>query len=76
MPQLSLYIDRDTLGKIEQRAKQSHTSTSKWVATNIRKFLSDDYPEDYFTLFGSIDDPSFTEPKPASFSNDSMRETL
>lgn len=76
MPQLSLYIDRDTMNKIDKAAKLNHTSISKWVGNSIREFLSEEYPKDYFSLFGSIGDSSFKEPKPVSFSVDSKRETI
>jgi hypothetical protein len=76
MPQLSLYIDRETLKKIDKSAKLEHTSISKWVGKSIRKFLNEEYPADYFTLFGSISDPSLKVQKSVSFSDDSKREVI
>ncbi|EMY16382.1 toxin-antitoxin system, antitoxin component, ribbon-helix-helix domain protein, partial [Leptospira weilii str. Ecochallenge] len=34
------------------------------------------WPEDYFNLFGSIRDESFSEPKKLKFTNDTKREEL
>ncbi|NBU97513.1 MAG: toxin-antitoxin system, antitoxin component, partial [Spirochaetia bacterium] len=56
MPQISLYIDKDTLLKIEKAAKQEKISLSKWVGKNIKKAIQEDYPPKYFELFGAIVD--------------------
>jgi len=63
MPQISLYIDKDTLLKIEKAAKQENISLSKWVGKNIKRAIQEDYPPKYFELFGAIVDESFTVPK-------------
>ncbi len=76
MPQLSLYIDHVTLDKIDKMAKRDHVSISKWVGKSISKFLKDEFPEDYFSLFGSIQDSSFNKPEPLRFSGDSTREAV
>ncbi len=73
MPQVSLYIDKETLGKIEKLARKSKTSISKWVGNNLKKIIEDDYPEDFFTLFGSIQDETFTRPNELSFEKDTKR---
>ncbi len=75
MPQLSLYIDKDTLAKIRRAAARERISISKWVGKNIKKLVSEDYPQGYFDLFGSITDKSF-EIKDVSFEQDSKREKL
>ncbi|PKL35615.1 MAG: toxin-antitoxin system, antitoxin component [Spirochaetae bacterium HGW-Spirochaetae-1] len=59
MPQISLYIDKDTLSKIEKAAAKEKISISKWVGKNIKKVITEDYPQGYFDLFGSISDESF-----------------
>lgn len=76
MPQLSLYIDRVTLDKIDTIAKRNHVSVSKWVGNSIRKFLKEEFPEDYFSLFGSIHDATFNKPESLSFTDDTARESL
>jgi PHD/YefM family antitoxin component YafN of YafNO toxin-antitoxin module len=56
MPQISLYIDEETLKKIEKAAKREHLSISKWVGNNIRRSFKSEYPENYFDLYGSVKD--------------------
>ena len=76
MPQISLYIDKNTLARIEKAATNDKLSISKWVARNIRKVLYSDWPSNYFDLFGSIADDSFVEHKNLNFKADSKRESL
>lgn len=76
MPQVSLYIDKDTLIKIEHLAKKNHTSISKWVGNNLKRLIKDDYPDDFFSLFGAITDKTFVRPESLSFSNDVKREVI
>lgn len=76
MAQLSLYIDQDTLKKVEKAAKMEKTSISKWVCQKLRLALSNEWPDNYFELFGSIKDHSFNLEKKLSFNDDTKREAL
>jgi len=76
MPQVSLYIDKETLTKIEHLARKSHTSISKWVGNNLKRLIKDDYPDDFFTLFGAITDKTFIRPESLEFINDGTREII
>lgn len=76
MPQISLYIDKKTLASVQRAAKNDKLSVSKWVAKKIRKALSSEWPSNYFNLFGSIQDESFTEPEELNITKDSKRESL
>jgi hypothetical protein len=76
MPQVSLYIDKETLTKVEKLAQKSRTSISKWVGNNLKKFIRDDYPDDYFELFGALQDTSFKRPEEFSFQADTKRMRL
>ncbi len=76
MPQISLYIDKTTLSKIEKAAEREHISISKWVGKNLQHTLENQYPKDYFKLFGSIEDDSFVAEKKESYNDDCKREEL
>lgn len=76
MPQVSLYIDRDTMKKIETAAKKEKISISQWVRGKIQNSLTKNWPETYFDLFGSITDESFSKPKNLKFTMDVKREKL
>lgn len=74
MPQLSLYLDAETLKKVESAAKREKISISQWVRNRVQISLDKNWPENYFNLFGSIKDETFTEVKELPFSQNSIRE--
>ena len=76
MPQLSLYLDEDTLQKIEAEAKLSGTSVSKYVTSALRMHFTKTWPDWHKDLFGSISDESFAKPESIDFSLDARRESL
>ena len=76
MPQLSLYIDEDTLRKIEVSAKMNKISISKFVSTVLKEHLSQNWPDGFGNLFGSISDDSFAIPVELDWSLDDRKESL
>lgn len=76
MPQLSLYIDKETLKKLEVIASNEKVSLSKWVGSLIRDALNNNYPPNYFDLFGSVKDDSLKEPDELYNSSDAKREEI
>ncbi len=76
MPQISLYLDAETLKKIEKAAELDNTSISKWVIGKLIEQLETDWPENYKSLYGSIDDKSFCAEAIKDFSHDTDREEL
>ncbi len=76
MPQLSLYIDEETLRKIETAARINKTSVSKYVSQALKEHLSRKWPEGYKEIFGSITDDSFSKSDSLNFAHDLKRESL
>ena len=76
MPQLSLYIDKETLQKIQAAAKMEHLSISKYVVRKLNESMCKAWPQQYQDLFGSINDDTFNADRPKGFSNDHKRESL
>lgn len=76
MPQISLYVDQNTLEKIEQSAGEHNTSISKWVGEIIKKSLKDEYPKGFFDLFGSAKDDTMVRPPQIDSSADIKREEI
>lgn len=76
MPQISLYVDKETLKKVNKAANLSNKSVSEWVAHKIKYTLKMNWPEGYFSLFGIVKDRTFKRPPKKSFSNDIKRETF
>lgn len=76
MPQLSLYIDNDTLKRIETAAKMEHVSISKYVVKRLNESMDSKWPLGFEQLFGSIKDDTFCRQPENSFSADISREIL
>lgn len=76
MPQISLYIDKETLDKIEEIARSENLSISRWVGNNIKSLIKNRYPNDFFSLFGAISDDTFKRPADLDPANDHKREKL
>jgi hypothetical protein len=74
MPQVSIYVDRETLKKIAQAARKERSSVSKWVQKSIRRSLGSGWPDSYERLFGSLKDMGFERPPQGSFGDDVRRE--
>ncbi|MCD6122500.1 MAG: hypothetical protein J7K04_11740 [Spirochaetales bacterium] len=76
MAQLSLYIDENTLKKIEIAAKIENISISKFVTKKINDALRSSWPDKYDSLFGSITDETFGSIESLNNKNDIPREKL
>lgn len=76
MPQISLYIDKETMQMVEKAARAEDLSISKWVGKQLKKSLRTNYPADYEHLFGSITDESFVEPERHPDTTDAKRESF
>ncbi|NCN09037.1 MAG: toxin-antitoxin system, antitoxin component [Leptospira sp.] len=76
MPQLSLYIDQKTLKKIEDAAKKEKVSISQWAKSKLINSFENTWPDQYFHLYGSIQDESFEKPNQLDFQEDQVRDKL
>jgi len=76
MAQLTIYLDTETLRKIENAAAESGVSISKWVREKIEIALRDEWPEAFFQLFGALREVDLVEPKELDFTNDVARDKL
>ena len=56
MSQITLYLDDATQAMVEQAARASGMSKSRWVAEIIRKYAAHEWPEDCLALAGSFAD--------------------
>jgi hypothetical protein len=76
MAQLTIYLDNDTINKIEKAASDANVSVSKWVRDKLELILENDWPESYFTVFGTLNDNDIDEPEELHPCNDIKRETI
>ncbi|MEO0509701.1 MAG: hypothetical protein AAF065_07570 [Verrucomicrobiota bacterium] len=78
MAQLTIYIDEETQAKAKLAAKRANRSLSSWACEQLSAAADDGqiWPEDYFSLFGSIKDPEFKQHDDLDNVADSPREAL
>jgi len=76
MPQLTVYIDEETLKKVQIAARNEHNSISKWVKNKLTEALVNTWPKDFFNLFGSLAEEEIERPEQLSMENDAIREIL
>ena len=76
MAQLTIYLDQDTIRKIENAAAERKVSVSSWVREKIQTALLDEWPESYSRLFGSLAGTDFNEPEDLNITGDIPREKL
>jgi len=69
MPQLHCYIPESTLVKLQQKAEQAHLSISKYLALLIQKDIVNQWPENYFDLFGSWEGDALERTEQGDYEN-------
>ncbi|MCU0285619.1 MAG: hypothetical protein MUF15_04390 [Acidobacteria bacterium] len=76
MTQISIQLDDGTLKMLKSTAKRSHTTVTDWIKDRIYRGLKQEWPEDYFSIFGSLDEDDLCEPLEIPLSFQSSREEL
>ena len=76
MSQLTVYIDENTLKKINLAAKKEGESVSKWVKKRLEESLERGWPKGYFEWLGSLKDVDIKEPEELDWKSDAPRESL
>ena len=77
MPQLSLYITDENLETLRKRAAEEGLSLSKYTNDLIRRDAEGGgWPEGFWDLYGSIDDPLFIAPEDPAPNDDARFEAM
>ena len=76
MPQLSVYLDDRTIAKVRESARLNNISISSIVTNALDKYMGNQWPEGFETLFGSLPDETFLRQPDIPFSSDVKREIL
>jgi hypothetical protein len=63
MPQITVYLDKETEKKARSAARKSGKSLSAWLRKVIETAPEGEWPADFDRLFGSINDKKFVAPK-------------
>lgn len=76
MAQLTIYLDEQSIHRIEEAAAAEHLSVSRWIKARLIRSLDGEWPAGYFALEGSLEEHDLrmvAEPNP---SYDAPRESL
>jgi len=77
MPHLNIYVGENLLRQIKTTAKIEKISMSKLVQNKISTVFSKaDWPENYFDIFGLLDENDLKRPKQTTVKLDIPRENL
>lgn len=63
MPQLHCYVPDSISEQLQKKAEQEHLSISKYLARLIQRDIANDWPNDYFALFGSWEGDALQRPE-------------
>jgi hypothetical protein len=63
MPQVTVYLDKQTEQKARSAAKRAGKSLSAWLRAVIEHAPEGEWPDDFEHLFGSIADRRFVVPE-------------
>lgn len=75
MAQLTIYLDDESLKRIEDAATKAKSSVSGWVKARLVQSLEDQWPADYFRMLGTLGD-DFQRPAEIGFPGDAPRESF
>ncbi len=76
MAQLTIYIDDDSIKRIEEAAAREKSSVSGWVKKRLVQSLEDQWPAEYLKLLGALADSDLQRPPEPEPSADTPRESL
>ena len=76
MSQLTIYLDEVSMGEVKRSARQAHVSVSKWAKQRLCEAVRHTWPQDYFGLFGALDDSDLARPPQSELPDDADRKAL
>jgi hypothetical protein len=62
MAQLHCYVADEVAEQFRKKAEHAHLTTSKYLASLVKKEVVNQWPEGYFDLFGSWQGKPLTRP--------------
>ncbi len=69
MTQLHCYVPDNIADKFQHKAKQANLSTSKYLALLIKQDITEEWPDNYFDLFGSWEGEPLERPEQGNLEN-------
>ncbi len=77
VPQLTIYLDRETQREVEEAARREGCSLSRWARGHLLAAAKRrGWSPGYFDLLGSLTDDTFREPEEIQWSADTERAEM
>jgi hypothetical protein len=77
MPQVSLYLDKDTMRRVTRAARDERVSISRWVRERVVRETGPRWPASYEDqVLGSLRDETLDRPPPLKRAHNSKRAKL
>lgn len=76
MGQITIYLDDELIGKVQEHALSMNVSKSQWIARLIKERTRTEWPENVKALAGSWRDFPEAEELRANLGEDAEREPL
>lgn len=73
MPQLSLYLDDETMDRLREDAAREGVSLSRFARMKICEQKSAHWPESFWGTYGALNDETFVLPEKLDFAMDAPR---
>lgn len=73
MAQLHCYIPDEIAEQFQKKAEHAHLSTSKYLASLVKREVGDQWPEGYFEIFGTWEGEPLERPAQGAYE---QREVL
>jgi len=67
MSQLHCYLPDELAKRFQQKAEQAHLSVSKYLALLVKRELENQWPKNYFELFGGWQGEQLQRPEQDNF---------
>lgn len=76
MAQLTIYIDEDSIKRIETAAARENSSVSGWVKKRLLQSLEDTWPKEFLAVLGALSESDLQRPVEPETASDAPREPL
>lgn len=76
MPQVTIYLDKDTQKRVKKAARAEGVSLSKWITASLREKTESTWPKAFLELAGAFPDFPTLEELRRYGRSDAKREVL
>jgi hypothetical protein len=76
MSQVTIYLDEETVRRVERAAKSAKSSVSAWIKARLTEVLDDAWPPTFLETLGSLGGSDLERPAQPESTADVAREPV